>query len=188
MITRKFTKFVGPDVSEESALNVVAWNGLTHAVLRGNGDFGILDEVEIEINVRKKAASGGSCAEQPKASQNDYLYLLEKIENLKDNRVPRREFEQYKHDTEMQIERLKHVVSTLEGKVERESILPKGPPAPIFMVDCSQIDHGKRKEKFEKCRKRMADLLPGIEGTSHFRIGVEAALGIFLEEYGDGQK
>ena len=57
MITRKFTKFVGPDVDEEAALHVVAWNGLTHSILRGNGDFGILDEVEIEITVRKKGDS-----------------------------------------------------------------------------------------------------------------------------------
>jgi len=70
----------------------------------------IASQVSLLIGEVEKLKNG-------KASQRDFAQLWGKVERLKENRATRREFREFKHGTEMQIERLKHVISTLEDKV-----------------------------------------------------------------------
>jgi hypothetical protein len=63
------------------------------------------------------AHDGGGCSSEPKASQNDLEHLARSFSELKNDSITRLDFLTFRHEVEMQIERLKHVVSTLEDKV-----------------------------------------------------------------------
>ncbi|HAR45811.1 MAG TPA: hypothetical protein DCS05_06460 [Nitrospiraceae bacterium] len=56
-------------------------------------------------------------AEETKVSQRDFDHLLRTVNDLEKNSTTNLQFQQFRHDMEMQIERMKHVISTLEDKM-----------------------------------------------------------------------
>ena len=54
---------------------------------------------------------------EPKASQRDFEHLTRSFSDLKNDSITRLDFLTFQHEVEMQIERMKHVISTLEDKM-----------------------------------------------------------------------